>query len=631
MLQRRAELTQDTTVKAALLRRVADLWVDKFGNLHQAVRPLEELWTLLPDDADVVARLRDLYTRRRAWRQLLELERKEEERLGASTEIATRRAKRVEIAKLCAERLGDSKEAINAWNRVLELDEHDAESLAALAALYEREKRWPALVEVLRRQATRAPSVASAGERADRTRVGLLERAATLLMERMSQAEAAAEIYKEILLLQPGHARATRTLQSLFAQEGRIEDLVALYAQNNQWDELYEVLSQTAERLAQSESARRVEMLVRAAELAHNQLRNQDKAARAYERILAARSGRTPQGGGREATRTAALALLSIYRGAEKWARLLATYEVLLGFAQSDDEKLVLIRQIRELCEEKLGSRGLAFSWAARAYAIAPSDPVIERDLERLAEAAETWDELAEIYEREIGADASPEHRLKRLRQLAELARTRQHHPDEARRYYELVLAQTPGDSWALGALEELFTEGQSYPQLLSVYRRREAAWQGPAADPARVDLLFKIAWIEEEKLSDISASRTSLQRILDLEPGTAAELRALRTLERIEVLAGAPRHAALAEVLERQLAAADNDEARSRRPHHAPRRALCRRARAPWCCARALAHRVHARLGSPCHARGDRAAPRQQEARRGRPADCAQPAHSRV
>ena len=84
-----------------------------------------------------------------------------------------------------------------------------------------------------------------------------------------------------------------------------------------------------------------------------------------------------------EATRIAALALLPIYRAAEKWARLLATYEVLLTFATTVDEKLAMLREIRELCEEKLGSRGLAFSWAARAYALRPEDPAMERELER--------------------------------------------------------------------------------------------------------------------------------------------------------------------------------------------------------------------------------------------------------
>ena len=548
VLQRRADVATGVSAKAELLRRIASLWIEKFSNLHQAVRPLEELWALDPADADVVGRLRDLYTRRRAWRSLLDLERKEEERLAEQGTLAERRAKLIEIAKLTAERLGDAKEAIAAWNRLLELDPNDADALPALAALYEREKRWPALVEILRRQAMLVTD--------SRAKVSLLERAANILAERLSQPDRAAEIYKDVLQLQPGHPRATRTLQALFAQSGQLDALVELYARNNQWEELFEVLQQTAERLPGTESARRIDILERAAVIARDRLLSQDKAARAYERIVAIDTARG------EATRTSAEALAVIYAAQEKWARLLAMHEVLLGFATTVDEQLARIREIRDLSADRLGSRGLAFSWGARAYALAPSDRALEADLERLADAAETWDELAEIYQREVGAEVTPEHRLGRLRRLADIALNHQHKVDDARRYYEQILAQAPGDPDALTALEQLFAEGNSYPQLLAVYRQREATWPG-ATDAARLDLLFKIAWLEEEKLDDLDAARRTLERIREMSPGVPAELRALRAQERLEVHGGAARTVALAEVLERQLALAEHDDAR--------------------------------------------------------------------
>ncbi len=569
VLQRRADITSELGEKSELLRRIADLWVDKFGNLHQAVRPLEELWALDPKNADVVVRLRDLYTRRRAWRALLDLERKEEQRLAEIGDAPARRAKLIEIAKLTAERLGDAPEAIAAWNRLLELDVSDPEALTALSALYEREKRWPALVEILRRQAQRSgpPTPGTPGTPDERQRVTLLERAANLLIERLEQPERAAELYREILQLQPTHARATRILQGLFAQAGQLDELVALYARGNQWDELFEVLQQTAERLPPTDTARRTEILLRAAELATTQLRNPDKAARAYERILALDapdSTASPTGGRSESTRSAARALLAIYRAQEKWARLLATYEVLLGFSTSVDEQLAMIREIRELCEDKLGSRGLAFAWAARAYGLKPSDASLERDLERLAEAAETWDELVEIYAGELAATPPPtdERRLSRLRRLADIAYTRQHKLDDARRHYEQILTLAEGDAEALAALERLFGEGQSFPQLLLVYRQRDASWRGGENDSARIDLLFKIVWLQEEKLTDFDAARETLQRIRGLAPGGPTELRALRSLERIEVGGGKARLAALAQVLERQLELSEHDDA---------------------------------------------------------------------
>ncbi len=144
-----------------------------------------------------------------------------------------------------------------------------------------------------------------------------------------------------------------RTLQAdVRAEEGRLDELVALYAKSGQWEELYDVLQQTAERLTATDGARRIEVLARAAEIAHVQLRSQDKAARAYERILAL----DPDQG--EATRTAAAARIRFIARRRSGRASRLTYEVLLGFEKAADEQLAMLREIRELCEE---------SWLARA------------------------------------------------------------------------------------------------------------------------------------------------------------------------------------------------------------------------------------------------------------------------
>jgi hypothetical protein len=40
--------------QARLLKRVAQLWIDKFSNHNQAVKPLEDLYAIDPDDAETV-------------------------------------------------------------------------------------------------------------------------------------------------------------------------------------------------------------------------------------------------------------------------------------------------------------------------------------------------------------------------------------------------------------------------------------------------------------------------------------------------------------------------------------------------------------------------------------------------
>ncbi|HEX2574271.1 MAG TPA: tetratricopeptide repeat protein [Polyangia bacterium] len=523
-----ADRQADPMERARLLRRVAMLWVEKFGNHNQAVKPLEELYALLPGDADVVVRLRDIYTKRRAWRALLDLERREIERL----EGPIRRAKLVEMARMAAERLGDASEAMSIWNRVLEDNPQDAEALASLALLYERERRYPALAEVLGRQrlGLTEPKVA----------VPLLEKLAALWGERLGVPRKAIEAYQDILRIAPGHHRTMRQLRELLVQAGDTDQLEVLYAQTKQWDELCETLMTVAERT--TDLAQRVKLNRRVAEVALEQLHQPERAGKAYERILAVE----PQ------NLDAARALVPIYRRGEKWARLLATYEILLGHAQGNAERLELHREIRLLCEEKLGSKQLAFSWCAKAFAIDGDDPELERELERLAREADAFDLLMEIYARQSRELPEGPRKVLRLRQVADLLLTRLNRADEARRYYVEVLERVPGDLQALGALEQLYAQGSSWNELLTIYRQR---LESTTERERRIELLFKIARIEEEKGARIEEALETYRNVLDEEPTST---RALRALERLYEVSRNWR--GLAEVVERQLSLVTND-----------------------------------------------------------------------
>ena len=61
----------------ALHRRIAALWADKLGKHQNAVASLEKILEADPPDPETSARLKELYTRSRAWRPLLEVYRKE--------------------------------------------------------------------------------------------------------------------------------------------------------------------------------------------------------------------------------------------------------------------------------------------------------------------------------------------------------------------------------------------------------------------------------------------------------------------------------------------------------------------------------------------------------------------------
>jgi pentatricopeptide repeat protein len=538
VVSRRAEAATDKAERVGLLRQVATLWLEKFANANQAVKPLEEILALEPDDPPTIAALRDIYARRRSWRALLDLDRRELPRLDA----AERRARLGQMARLAAERLGDAREAISLWNQLLGEDENQVAALAALAALYEREKRWPALCEVLRRQAGLTEEAPA--------RVALLERVGTLLVERLSAPAQAAEVWREILALSPGHTKAQRTLRELYAQQGNFAELERLYGETGQWEELAEALLAFVDRAA--DTSARLLLLSRIATIYIEKLGRPERAVKSYERILALDPGNAE----------AAQALVPIYQSTEKWARLLATYEILLGHARATVDRLALLREIRLLCEQRLGSKGLAFQWCAKAWELDPDDGPLTAELERLAEEAGAWEDLSGLYGRraEVVTDAVMQGAL--YRRLAKIAREKTNRPAEARRFWEEVLARDGRDAEALAALEQIFTQQSAWPELAAIYRRRAEA---EADATRRLELELRVAFLEEERLGDLEAAAATYRKALESARAAGAARdgqRALTALERI--------HAALGQwpkvvgVLDERWQVADGDDARA-------------------------------------------------------------------
>jgi tetratricopeptide (TPR) repeat protein len=573
VLQRKADLlgergAADPSLRAPkdqarLLKRVAQLWIDKFGNHNQAVRPLEDLYALDPADSETVARLRDIYNKRRSWRSLLDLERRELQMLEAHPERfpsaaaldAQRRTKLVELARLAQDRLGDAHEAIGLWNRLLELDPYEDTALTSLAALYDKEKRYPALIEILSRQRARTKDT--------KAQVALLERIGALLAEKLAAPALAVEVYREIVSLQPTHQKAMRTLRELYGLAGQYDELERLYGQLGQYDELCDVLMGLAERAPRPEE--KLDVYARVARIAEDQLGSQERAQKAYERILQVDNGNL----------AAAQALVPIYQQSEKWPRLLSMYEVILSHAVSADGRLSLMRQIIDLCETRLLNKALAFGWAAKAYALHEHDPdtspvrdELERELERLAQEADAWSDLVSIYASQTATLVDPpapaihERKVARLRQLARLSHSKLHRVNDARLYWEEVLRRLPHDNEALSALEAIFIAQDLHAELLGVYRLRvEAATDGAR----RVEVLFKVAALEEDKLHDRSTAAATYRRILsepDARLSAQTTMRALRALEKIYQQSGDSE--SLAEVLERQLQQIE-DQAQSR------------------------------------------------------------------
>ncbi len=566
--------------RLALLREIADLWAERFGNFANAIRPLERILEIAPgspEGTDALVRLKEIYTKRRQWRALIDV-------LGREASVlptAEKRAKQGEMARLAAERLGDTRLAIEIYNGILtEAGPDHPETLVSLASLYEREKRWLPLAEILHRQV--AALVAQPGQDEKRKEaLALLEKLGQIYADRAHAPSAAATVWQQILELEPGHQRALRTLRELYATAGDFAGLEALYKRIGQESELVDALLVVSDRI--EDKTIRLPLVQRAAELAQ---------AQAEAAATADPSGPTPRKSGRTARTSsgdltpadlalekarsvwervlsvdpthlgAAAALAPIYARQEKWARLLAMHEIELAAAPDAAARLAKVAQIRELCEHKLASKSLAFTWTLRAFDLEPANKELFAEAQRLASDPEQWREVATLFEKHAGEGSAlpAEKRLELVRELARIAARRLNDPERARGYHRRVLELATNDAESETHLEELAIQLADWPELLASYRRRAARAQD---DIERASLYIEIASLQEEKLVDLDgAAQTYHEALALLAPkdgrastirmGSPGYLRALRALARIEEARG--DWESLAEALDAEL-----------------------------------------------------------------------------
>jgi tetratricopeptide (TPR) repeat protein len=366
---RLAEVETDVGAKAELYRSIARRWLEQFSNVQNGIEAYERVFDLLPGDIESRDKLKELYGKRRAYKQLYELLDKESSRMP---EGAERRELWTEMARLASERLDRGADATRLYKRVLEEDPGASGALDALEKQAERDKDWKTVAEVLERRASLAED--------DTSRLAVLQKLGATYAERIQDHKGAMSAWHRVLELSPGHAKALRVLRDSYLALADYDGLTALYAGTGDWEGLVEVLSGAADRAA--DAATKVSLSFRCADIYTERLHTPERAFRAYERVLAVNP----------ADARAAGALVPLYERDEKWPRLPALYEVLYAGAEGEEAKLALLGKLLHVSAERLQDRQAAFGYARRAYELAPLHPGALDAFEAAARSSGAWD-----------------------------------------------------------------------------------------------------------------------------------------------------------------------------------------------------------------------------------------------
>ena len=526
ILSKAAEITQDRDQRIALLMRAARLWMDRFNNLNKAVEPLERILEIDPRHPETVGLLKTIYTKRRAWKPLLDVYGREVDQLEGEEQIK----RLAEMAIIYAERLNNFEESSKIWWKVLEKNPENEEALSSLEWIAERQHDWKGLADVLERTLTRVED--------KEKRVELLTKLGNVYKDRLKDIAKAADAWGRILAVEPENAKALRMLKDSFLESGDFEGLEKLFAGRKNWEGLVEVLGTAADRAEEPEL--KVRLSFRAAEIFTDPIGEPLRASRSYERVLSV----DPK------NERAARELVPIYLKEERWSRLLSMYEILFEHEEDNARKREIMKEIRDVARDKLSNRQLAFTWAARLFESAPKDAEARDALEACAESAGAWAELHRLYN-DVKGRLKGNARLDLERRAASIAAERLGHVDQALEGYRAILEKHPGDVDTLLALDRIYRGTGQWKELASIYEQRIAAAEG--AD--KRSLLLELGQLCEDALEDTPSAVARYEEALGLFPGDEEILSALERLARLE-----ERWEDLATILRRRMDSASGE-----------------------------------------------------------------------
>jgi len=540
-----AEITPDIEEKKELYRAAARRWLEQFSNAQNATDAYAALLKIAPTDVEAHERLEDLYRKRRAWDKLFELYSADLLTAEGGAKLSLLK----ELAQLAAERLNRGAEAVELYKRILEIDPARAEVLDALEKYAERAKDWPTLAEVLERR------VATLTD--DAARLTALQKLGTVYAEHIADHGQAARAWQRVLELSPGHSRALRVLRETYLQSADYDGLERLYASQNDWDGLAEVLSTAADRA--KEVAQRIALSYRAAAVYEQKLNQPERAFRSYDRILTADPTDTRAAG----------ALIPLYEQDEKWVRLPALYELLLERAESETDKLALLGKLVDVSGKRLNDRKAAALYARKAYELSPDSPAALDLLEESSRAAGSWETFVEAVEQRLGAtetsalppqvasaepspqpakkgkkkkkgEAEPapvaaaagaalgaERRLLELR-LARVFAEELGRSEQAIATYKQMLERDPADAEVAAAIEAILRREDRRDDLRWLLELRV---EHAADDEARVRILSDWATLEEDVFEAPERAIAIYRRILQVQDSDSAALSALPRL----------------------------------------------------------------------------------------------------
>ncbi|MCB9593572.1 MAG: tetratricopeptide repeat protein [Sandaracinaceae bacterium] len=519
VLVRRAEQATDASDRAMALYRIGLLHFERLGNREEAIEALEAAVAETPDDPLVLDALSGLLERAERWERLAEV-------LARLTIVSNDLQDQLvlwhRVGNILDERLTRPTQAREAYERALSCDPTHVPTLQALSRLYVASEAWDPMIRML---------LAEAEQAADpRRRAAAHARVAEVLEAQKQAPDEAMTHHARALSLHPGYAASFKALTRLYADAGRHRALI----------ELYERAVEQAE-----EPGAAVTHLFKVGALYEDTLNEHDQAAHTYARIIEL----DPENLG---------ALHALQRATERAGRydkLVDALEREAELRQEDTHVVDLLHRAAEILDERLGDPDGAMKRYERILQIDERYEPALAGLGRIYHRGGRWDDLLELYERELALDPKGRGAAALLHKMGQLAEERIGDELRAIDCYKRALDADPRHRPSLSALQRKLTARREHQALVDVL---ELEVEGAPDGESRARAAYRLGQVYEEHLEAPDRAAAAFETALVAQPGFAP---ALDALGRLRARQGAWRR--LVDQLEEEATAARDDATR--------------------------------------------------------------------
>ena len=583
--QRAAESDDD---RVKYLLEIAELAEQRLQNDERAIEAYKGVLKLRPADRAAAEQLKRLYAKTQKWNALVDLYKAELAAMEAG-DVAGRTAVLEQMVAIYRDRLRSEMMVIKTWLQVLELDPTHAEAFQALRQIFTQAGRWNDLIALLMR---RAEATEDRGEK-----IALYRESAAIWMQRLNNLNNAVKPLEMIRRLDPRDAEANGLLKEIYGKRRAFAELYALLVAElpdvpverrvehltqmaqlagerldkreeaiRLWWEVLELdpgrreVFDTIERLAErardfeqvarvvrkrieneTTDAGRVQLLGKLAALYQDRLHDPQRAAAAYQEILALQPGHPKAIRMLKELFLAAGdfgALERLYESQNDWEGLVESLGVAADRTNDRALRIELSFKAARIYEERIGQPERAFRAYERVLEVEPENRVAAEALARIYEGQGDWKALARVLTVLAGLARDAEEKRSLARRLRELYAERLHEParafEWARQCYELA----PTDPDVLAALERHAEDLQAFEDLLRLFEKRLAEARGEE----RIDLLRRIAALQASRIGDVDAAIEAYREVLRERPGAVEAVQSLERLlqssGRLELLA---------------------------------------------------------------------------------------------